>query len=294
MTRRRQVKVKSSPTTRVQAAAEFGRKKARQRRNLWWRHVAMVGGGTFVFSALVAGWWLNHVGRLAKAEDALVHGFWNITADVGFKLDQVTLVGRSYADAGAIRDALAITKGQPILALSLDGMKQRLEAIPEVKAVVLTRTLPSQLTVHLVERKPAALWQHGAQKQMIDGEGVVLAHDKYGNQSNLPVIVGDDAPKHVAELLALIDSAPSIKPDVVAAMRVGKRRWNVQMKRNIMVMLPEENAIAAWQRFATLVARDALLNKAIRSVDMRIEDRVFIMPLEQKQSPVTLTTARDT
>jgi len=59
-------------------------------------------------------------------------------------------------------------------------------------------------------------------------------------------------------------------------------------------MLPEENAQAAWTRFSRLVDREGLLTKAIRSVDMRMEDRVFIMPSEQQQNPITLTTARDT
>ena len=59
-------------------------------------------------------------------------------------------------------------------------------------------------------------------------------------------------------------------------------------------MLPEENPAAAWKRFAILAEKDALLSKAIRSVDMRVEDRVFIMPVEEQKNPVTLTTARDT
>jgi cell division protein FtsQ len=106
--------------------------------------------------------------------------------------------------------------------------------------------------------------------------------------------VGDDAPKHVAELLALLDSAPNIKPEVVAAVRVGDRRWNLKLKRDIVVMLPEVSPVAAWKRFDVLVTRDALLSKAIRSVDMRMEDRVFIMPSEAKQNSITLTNARDT
>jgi cell division protein FtsQ len=112
--------------------------------------------------------------------------------------------------------------------------------------------------------------------------------------AGLPVIVGDDAPKHVQEFAALLEKVPSLAQEVVAAVRVGERRWNVQLKRDITVMLPEREPEAAWQRFATLVQSDALLSKAIRSVDMRMEDRVFIMPAEQDKSPITLTTAKDT
>jgi cell division protein FtsQ len=141
---------------------------------------------------------------------------------------------------------------------------------------------------------PAAWWQQDGVQQLVDAQGVILSRDRYPEKLTLPVVVGNDAAKHVGELLALLDSAPSIKPDVVAAMRVGDRRWNVQLVHEVVVMLPEENPTEAWKRFAGLVEKEALLSKAIRSVDMRVEDRVFIMPIEQQQNPITLTTARDT
>jgi len=292
--RRARVKLKKAPTTRLQAAAEFGRKKARQRRSQWWQRIALISGGSFVLSTCATLWWLDHTGKLEKAQNSASATMWQWTADAGFKLDQVTLMGRSHADAAAVRDALAISKGAPLLGLSLGDMAARLKKIPEIKAVVVTRRLPNQLAVTITERRPAAFWHQGDQQKLIDAEGVVLDRGKYPEIKKLPIIMGDDAPQHIGELLALMESAPTISPYVISAMRIGERRWNMQMKRDIIVMLPEDQPAIAWRRFATLVARDALLNKAIRSVDMRMEDRVFIMPIEEKQNPVTLTTARDT
>ena len=294
MSRRAQVKVKSSPVTRVQAAAEFGRKKAKQRRSQWRKRAVLVGLAAVVVIGSAGSWWMVHTGKLEKFEEATSASFWQWTADAGFKLDQVTLVGRSHADMNVVRAALNIKQGQPILAMNLAEIKRKLEVIPEVKTVTLTRQLPNQLAIALTERLPAAFWQHNGQQQLVDAEGIVLAHEKYQDHLSLPVVVGDDAPKHVAELLALLDAAPNIKPEVVAAVRVGERRWNLQLKRDIVVMLPEESAVVAWKRFDVLVARDGLLSKAILSVDMRMEDRVFIMPTETKQNPITLTNARDT
>jgi cell division protein FtsQ len=128
---------------------------------------------------------------------------------------------------------------------------------------------------------------------LIDEDGMVLSRQRYPNVGILPVIVGQDAPKHVKEFAAVLARVPSLRQEVVAAVRVGERRWNIQLKRDIVVMLPEREPEAAWQRFAGLVQTEALLTKAIRSVDMRMEDRVFIMPSEQQQNPITLTTAKD-
>ena len=56
MSRRAQVKVKSSPVTRVQAAAEFGRKKAKQRRSQWRKRAVLVGLAAVVVIGSAGRW----------------------------------------------------------------------------------------------------------------------------------------------------------------------------------------------------------------------------------------------
>ncbi|MFZ4541031.1 MAG: cell division protein FtsQ/DivIB, partial [Rickettsiales bacterium] len=216
---RARVKVKQSGVTRAQAVAEFGRKKAKQRRQLWKKR-AMIGGGVALMAyGLVGGWWLMHTGKLQQAVGQSNDRFWRQTASLGFKINQVTLTGRKHASAKDIKAALGIEQGEPILKLSLEAMKARLLLIPEVKSVTISRALPDQLVVAIQERVPAAWWQLDGVQKLIDAEGEVLSRDKYKGKLTLPVVVGDDAPKHVGQLLALLESAPSIKPDVIAAVR---------------------------------------------------------------------------
>lgn len=293
MASRARVKVKKA-TTRAEACAEFERKKTKQRRALVKRRILLGAGGLMLAYATLDLAWAAHTGRLQQSLARTEASFWQGTAAFGFKVEQVTLTGRTHADAAQIKAALGVQQGSPILATSLADMKARLEKIPEVETVQISRVLPNLLEVAITERMPVAWWQKGGVLQLVDASGVVLNREKYPGKKNLPVVVGDDAPEHVDELVALINSVPSLKPDVVAAVRVGQRRWNIELNRDITIMLPEEKPNEAWKRFANLVEKQALLSKAIRSVDMRIEDRVFIMPLEQDKSPITLTSARET
>jgi cell division protein FtsQ len=292
MASRARVKVKGP--TRAQQAAEFSRKKQKLRARQWKRRGLMGAGVALVAYLGVGGWWLQHTGKIEKAVTVSSNAFWGMTADMGFRLDQVYLKGRDHADAAAVKAALEVSAGMPIFALPLDDIRTRLEAIPEVKTAFIQRQLPNKLSITLGERLPAAIWQREGQHSLVDAEGIVLASEKYKSKGPLPVIVGDDAPNHVRELVALLDLAPALKPQVAAAVRVGDRRWNVRLANDVTVMLPEQEPEKAWQRFSRLVDREGLLTKAIRSVDMRMEDRVFIMPLEQQKNPITLTTARDT
>ncbi len=293
--RRSRAKVTIGGTpTRKQAAAEFSRKKARLRMKHLKRRGLMVVGIAIVAYVGIGGWWLHHNGRIQKSSEMAATSFWEMTASAGFRLKQVYLVGRHHADVKVVRAALDVKPGAPILALSLDAMKKRLEAIPEVKTAVIERELPGTLKVALVERKPAVIWQHDGKYLLVDADSMILSREKYPDVGKLPLMVGDDAPQHVQELLGVLDSAPMLRAQVVAAIRVGDRRWNLELARDITVMLPEDTAKEAWLRFAGLVEREGLLTRAIRSVDMRLEDRVFIMPLEQQAPPIILTNARET
>lgn len=293
MAKKRNSRVRVKGATRAQQAAEFTRKKAKLRRKQWKRRLIVAGTIASVAYVGIGGWWLSQTDGLTRAEKVASGAFWNMTADAGFELKQVYLNGRRHADSSVVKAALGVHPGQPIMALDLAQMREALEKIPEVKSATLVRRLPGELHIALTERQPAALWQRGSAHVLVDHEGVVLSRDKYPGVGTLPVIVGEDAPKHVQEFADLLAQVPSLRQEVVAAVRVGERRWNVQLKRGILVMLPEREPGAAWQRFAGLVQREGLLGKAIRSVDMRVEDRVFIMPQDTAQSPITLTTAKD-
>ncbi len=294
MPKRARVKVNKPAVTRAEVSAEFSRKKAKQRRQHLKKRILLSVGGVLTGYVAISFAWALHTGKVAEFLDQTEANWWQSTAAMGFRVDQVTLDGRVYASAEEVKAALGVKQGEPILAMSLAEMKTRIEKIPEVDSVQISRVLPSELKVTITERKPVALWQKDGVQRLIDSKGVVLTRMKYTGNPPLPVVVGPDAPEHVAELMTLLNTTPSLKTDVAAAVRVGGRRWNVQMKNEVTVMLPEDKPEAAWKRFANLVEKEALFSKAIRSVDMRLEDRVFILPLEQNKNPITLTSARET
>ena len=295
MPKRRRAKVTISGTpTRREAAAAFDRKKAKLRFKRLKRRIVGAAMVVIAVYAIAGSWWMHHTGRIERASASAHQAFWNMTASLGFKLNQVYLVGRDHADITVVKAALAVKPGDPILSLPLAEMKTRLEAIPEVKSAIIERELPGTLKIALRERQPAALWQHEGNYLLVDADSMILSREKYPKVGRLPLIVGEDAPRHVQQLMSVLDSAPMLRAQVLAAVRVGARRWNLELERNVTVMLPEDTPKDAWLKFAELVEREGLLTRAVRTVDMRLEDRVFITPLEQQAPPVILTNARET
>ena len=76
----------------------------------------------------------------------------------------------------------------------------------------------------------------------------------------------------------MLNQEPRLARQVISAVRVGKRRWNVEFRNGIQVRLPEADPHSAWRRLARLDARHQLLARDVRMIDMRLPDRLILRP----------------
>src|SRR3546814_20425893 len=81
-----------------------------------------------------------------------------------------------------------------------------------------------------------------------DGAGTTGVEPR--RYAHLPLVVGSDAPAHAAMLIAVMNSEPELRERVTAAVRVGGRRWNIQIEGRLAVRLPEADAAGAWAQLA--------------------------------------------
>ncbi len=242
------------------------------------RRVSVIAGGLAAVMALVGagGWWLARTGAVARAMTAADARAALAGKAVGFAVENVSVVGREREDRQAILAALGVARGAPILGVDLAAAKARLETLPWVRSAEIERLLPDTLFVRLAERHPLALWQRQGKLALVADDGTVLAGQTLDAYGSLVVLVGDDAPKLGASLLAMLASEPALYPHVAAAVRVGDRRWNLRLDSGIDVALPEVDAAAAWHRLAELDREQSLLERNVLAVDMRLPDRLVL------------------
>src|SRR5207247_3922204 len=105
--------------------------------------------------------------------------------------------------------------------------KQPLGALLGVVTAVIERRLPGALYVRLVERKPLALWQHGGKIALIDRAGAVIPVARLDRFAKLPMVVGEGAASHAAELLDLLGNQPDLAARATTDIREGDRRWSL-------------------------------------------------------------------
>jgi cell division protein FtsQ len=136
--------------------------------------------------------------------------------------------------------------------------------------------MPGIVQVRLVERVPMALWQHAGRFVLIDRHGAQIETHEVGRFNKLPHIVGEDAGRAAGDLLRMLSAEPELQARVTAAVRVAGRRWNLRLDSGQDVMLPEENAAAAWTQLAALEREQSVLARDLKVIDMRLPDRLTL------------------
>lgn len=148
---------------------------------------------------------------------SLAGGAWLAVHAPVLALRRVEVTGRLvHTDPAAIRAAAALGTGGPVLLADLGGAKRRIERLPWVAEVQVTRRLPGTVRIRVVEREPVA-WAAGTDgvPWLVDGTGRVLAPTGTP-PDGLVEVRGLDAvgrpgrwvrPRRVVRLLGALDEA---------------------------------------------------------------------------------------
>jgi cell division protein FtsQ len=200
----------------------------------------------------------------------------NFARAIDLRVQTIEIKNRSNTPEPLLRAALGVSVGDPILGFSVSGARDRIESLSWVENVAVERRLPGTIVVDLTERRPFAIWQNQGKFQLIDRNGQTVTNEDVAQFASLPLVVGAGAPPFAAALLDALEKLPDIHDRVAAMVRVGERRWNLQLKNGIIVMLPEGQEDAALQRLHDLQTSQSLLDRPLVFVDLRLKDRLAV------------------
>lgn len=250
--------------------------RRRQRSGINWRLVrrAVPAGAVLAMAGGLV--WLYQDGWFGRQADALQQAALEGTGSLGLRIEEVLVEGRARTDGEEILARLGLALERPILAVDPAAARAELEALPWVKSASVERQLPGTVYIRIIEREPLALWQEQGVIRVIDREGGVIPSIEPRRFAHLPLVVGPDAPAHAARLIAVMNSEPELRDRVTAAVRVGGRRWNVQIEGRIDVRLPEADAAAAWSQLARIERQQGLLSRDVIVIDLRLPDRLVV------------------
>ncbi len=250
--------------------------------SLLWRLIkqpaVFSGIGLVLFAA-----WFYHSGDYDKIKNNIVSILENSQKNSGMVLENILLDGHKYTPKEEIIAAVTgkVTEGKvyigyPIMQIDLWKIKADLEKLTWIKRATVTRQLPSTLSISVSERQPMALWQNSGNISLIDSEGEIITERKLDKFSNLIILVGNNVPYNAGHFLKFISTTPDIANMISSGVLVNGRRWNVKLKNNILIKLPEDNPERAWQYLTKKQVENKILESNVQVIDLRIEKKMFV------------------
>ena len=239
-------------------------------------------GGVAIAGATLAG-----VPQYIGTETAMAIG------RAGFEVKRVEVTGIDRMERLTVY-AIALDQHSMAMPLvDLDKVREQLLNYGWIQDARVSRRLPDTLVVDIVERKPAAIWQHNQKLSLIDKEGIILEPVKPDQPApELPLLIGKDANLEAVRLNKLMDQAPALKPTLASASWIGNRRWDLQFQSGEVLALPEGDTAAATAllRFARIDGVRRLLGRGFVRFDMR-DPTKFVARIKREQQTIDMPVA---
>jgi len=237
---------------------------------MMWR--LLIGGFTILGATVAIVWAIA-----ANVPEQATMSLATTTSNAGFVVRQVDITGTVNQPKLSIYREVLEGGSDSMLLADLSSMRERLIALPWVRDAAVHRRWPDRLEVRIIERKPAALWQHRGRLRLVDAEGVVLPAADLADFATLPLLVGANAQEQVPAILKLVASQPAIASGMDAAIWIGQRRWDIRMKSGETISLPEGPAAqGALMRFAEIHRETPLLGRGFVRFDLRIPEKMVV------------------
>ena len=197
----------------------------------------------------------------------------------GFRVEKIEVVGLQRMQQMPVYQVALDQRSRAMPLVDLAHVRNRLtREFGWIADARVSRRLPDTLVIEVVERRPAAVWQHRGRLMLIDRDGVSLERVSADAMPNLPLVIGDGANGQEPAYRRLIDAAPALRPLVKAATWVGRRRWDLVFTTGERLALPEGEAAAqaALINFARMDGTDRLLGRGYRRFDMRVPGKLYV------------------
>ncbi|MXO96241.1 FtsQ-type POTRA domain-containing protein [Erythrobacter aquimaris] len=195
----------------------------------------------------------------------------------GYEVRTVRVTGVERMSEQLVYQRVLGETDRPMPLVDVEEVRERLLELSWVKDARVSRQLPDTLRIDIVERAPHAVLVKPDRLVLVDPEGHELEPVSSEDAKGQLLISGPGAQKQVAELGKLLDAAPALKPQIVAAEWVGNRRWNLTFKTGQLLALPEgDQGPAALVKFAEMDGRNRLIGGKAVAIDMRVPDRAYL------------------
>jgi cell division protein FtsQ len=140
-------------------------------------------------------------------------GGWVVLASPVLDVRGVRVEGTTYLKPAVVRRVAGVPEGGPLARADLDAVRDRVEKLPAVDTVEVTRAWPHHVRIEVTERTAVAVVELGTRLQGLDADGVVFRQYEK-RPASLPLIRTAEGTS--ADALVEAARVVGVLPDAVA------------------------------------------------------------------------------
>jgi cell division protein FtsQ len=222
--------------------------------------------------------WVFKFGGNEKLSEATYNVATKFFISLDLRIDSLEIKGNKVVPTdiiiAKIIESLGDFREKSIMLIDLEKIREDIKTLGWIEDVQIKKKLPDKLIFNITERTPKIIWQNKGKLWLADESGDLLTSEIRKKYLYLPIVIGQNSQKDIPEFFDILKSEPNLEKLVSGAVKMGERRWNFNLNNNIVVMLPEKDAIKAWQQLAKIEKEKAIFSKKINYIDLRIEDQL--------------------
>ncbi len=199
-----------------------------------------------------------------------------LASSLGFAADDIRITGLVHQEPEALLSAIGVTPGGSLVGFDAGRARALLENLDWVAQATVMRKYPNRLDIVVTERQPFAIWQRDGAHYVIDQTGTAMSTLDPKRMSSLLLVTGEGAHLAAAALVNDLETVPQVRKHVLAAARVGQRRWTLFLDNGVTVALPEAGSSKALLALAKLDQAQGLLSKGIKGIDLRLPGEMIV------------------
>jgi cell division protein FtsQ len=212
-------------------------------------------------------------------DSLLSNTFFDVAKYSGFVVEKIAFDTQHNQAENEFPYELGIRKGDTIFAQSTQNIFANVAKNPWIKSLVVHKGFPNIISILVYYKKAIAIHQRYSQFVLIDenGDDIEQVAQKNVKRYNLPIIVGDNAPKNIGKALSSFSKFPVILKKINALSYVGDRRWDIIINNGMVVKLPAGDLISSLEKLELFLKNPNFNKNTIKAIDMRIKEKIILV-----------------
>ena len=188
----------------------------------------------------------------------------------GFKIKNVLISGTHNLSQDYLINIINTQNHINILNVNLHTIYNKIIQNSWVEETYVERILPDTIKIKVLEKKPIAIWQNQKGNKLITVNGDVISHANVNKFKNsFPIIKGEKSKENISTILKILDTNKNFAKNIWSLTFINQRRWDLHFNQGLIVRLPSQDVIKAWQKIIKLQTNYNILNLRLTEIDLR-------------------------